>query len=173
MPLRKGKNNFRHSIRGIDIKPKINGNRTEWHEEVDSATLHLAGSKTDWINQGTVRTHGRLEGDNPNVQICVVRNLQTLFEMCPVKANKNLNLPFDRWGNDILITASHVTFLIKTAAKANGLNPNDYTLHSIRSGGATALYRATGDLDLVGRFGRWKGRSIHGYLWESHQMLIG
>ena len=165
--------NFRNSIRGLDIEPKAKGKRTEWHEEVDSISLHLAGSKTDWLNQGTVRTHGKLDEDHPNVQICVVRNLQNLFKLYPAKAYKNLNLPFARWENDLLITAFRVTFLIKTAAKANGLDPNDYTLHSLRSGGATALYRETGDLDLVGRFGRWKGRSIHGYLWESHQMLIG
>ena len=167
------KGTFRHSVRGVDIEPKFQGKRTDWDAEVDSATLHLEGSKTDWLNQGTVRTHGRLETNRPNAQICLVGNLQLLFRMYPAKAQKNLHLPFARWENEVLITAFHITYLIKTAAKANGLNPDDYTLHSLRSGGATALYRATGDLDLVGRFGRWKGKSIHGYLWESHQMLIG
>ena len=55
----------------------------------------------------------------------------------------------------------------------NGVNPDLYALHSLRSGGATALYRATGDLDLVDRYGRWKSSSIHGYLREPHQMLLG
>ena len=63
--------------------------------------------------------------------------------------------------------------MIRMAVRLNGLNPDLYALHSLRCGGAAALYRATGDLDLVARFGRWKGNSIHGYLWESHLMLQG
>ena len=86
---------------------------------------------------------------------------------------KTPHLPFARWENDRLITAYQVTRFIKLAVQKNGLDPELYSLHSLRSGGATALYRATGDIELVGRFGRWKGKSIHGYLCESHQVLIG
>ena len=167
------KQTFRHSVRTVDIEPLHQGKRTTWQGQVDSVSLHLEGSKTDWLNLGTVRTHGRIDPQSPNLQICIVANLQRLFKMLPAREQKGTHLPFARWENDVLISAFHVTFLIKTAAKANGLDPDKYTLHSLRSGGATALYRATGDLDLVGRFGRWKGKSIHGYLWESHQMLIG
>ena len=167
------KRTFRHSIRIVDIEPMRLGKRANWEDEVDSVCLHLEGSKTDWLNQGTVRTHGRLDPGSPNISIRIVSNLQTLFRMYPAKAYKDTHLPFARWGNGVLITACHFAFLIKAAAKANGLDTDKYTLHSLRSGGATALHRATGDLDSAGRFGRWKGKSIHGYLWESHQMITG
>ena len=164
---------FRHTVRCIDLEPMLQGQRATWDGDVDAVSLHLEGSKTDWLNKGTVRTHGRLEEGGPNMSICIVHNLQALFRALPTRAERNLHLPFARWENDRLISAFQVTRMIKTAVAANGFDADRYSLHSLRSGGATALYRATGDLDLVGRFGRWKGKSIHGYLWESHQMLIG
>ena len=164
---------FRHTVRCMDLEPMFQGQRSTWDGQVDSVSLHLEGSKTDWLNQGTVRTHGRLDEGGPNEHICIVHCLQTLFRSFPQRATHNTHLPFARWENDRLITSYQVTRMLKFAVQKNGLDPDSYSLHSLRSGGATALYRATGDLDLVGRFGRWKGKSIHGYLWESHQMLIG
>ena len=38
-------------------------------------------------------------------------------------------------------------------AAYNDLDPDRYSLHSIRPGGEAALYRATGDLDLAGDLG--------------------
>ena len=167
------KQTFRHSVRTVDIEPLYQGQRTTWQGQVDSVSLHLEGSKTNRLNRGTVRTHGRIDPQSPNLPVCIALNLQRLFKMSPAREHKSTHFPFARWGNDVLISAFHVTFLIKTAAKANGLGPDKYTLRPLRSGGDTALYRATGGLDLVGRFGRWEGKSIHGYLREPHQMLIG
>ena len=96
-----------------------------------------------------------------------------MLNIPPQRFSANTNKPFSRLGNDALITDHQLTLVIKRAAARNGLNPLLYSIHSLRAGGATALFRATGDVDLVGRFGRWKGRSIHGYIWESHVMLHG
>ena len=46
-------------------------------------------------------------------------------------------------------------------------------MHSLRAGGAAALYRAAGDVDLVARMGRWETRSISAYLRESREVARG
>ena len=70
------------------MEPMNQGSRADWNSEVDSVNLHLEGSKTDWLNRGTVRSHGRLEPGGPNEEICLVRKLQVLFRMFPERATK-------------------------------------------------------------------------------------
>ena len=164
---------FRHSVRVMGLEAFSDSKRAPWGNPCDSVALHIHGSKTDWLNRGTVRSHGVLAPDHQNKRICVVNNLMILCQLLPGRFVKNTNLPFARLTNDVLISDRAITLVIKRAAAANGLNPDLYSLHSLRAGGATALFRATGDLDLVGRFGRCKGRSIHSYLWESHVVLTG
>ena len=53
------------------------------------------------------------------------------------------------------------------------MNPSSYSIRSIRAGGAAALYRATKDIDLSARFGRWGSASISAYLWGIRQMMAG
>ncbi|CAK0889362.1 unnamed protein product [Prorocentrum cordatum] len=45
--------------------------------------------------------------------------------------------------------------------------------HSLRIGGATAMYHVTEDLSRVRRFGRWQSDAFHGYLWDSHEPMKG
>ena len=166
-------NNFRHSIRAMCLEAYCNCKRVSWGSPCGSVTLHIHGSKTDWLNCGAVRSHGALPTDHPHKEICLVRNLLDLHQSFPERFTDNVNRPFDRLVNDVLITDRQLTLVVKRAASPNGLNPLLYSLHSLRAGGATSLFRATGDVDLVGMFGRWKGGSIHSYLWESHVMLQG
>ena len=51
---------FRHSIRAMDLEAYCDSKRVAWGLDCDSVTLHIHGSKTDWLNCGTVRTHGAL-----------------------------------------------------------------------------------------------------------------
>ena len=37
--------------------------------------------------------------------------------------------------------------------------------HSLRKGGATTLFAATGNMELVKRFGGWKSDAVHAYLY--------
>ena len=45
--------------------------------------------------------------------------------------------------------------------------------HSLRFGGATALWAAFGDSALVQRWGRWRSDAFHGYLWEGRDNAKG
>ena len=62
---------------------------------------------------------------------------------------------------------------LQKAAKAVGLPPGRFMSHSLRIGGASALYHATNDIELVKRFGRWSSSAVHGYLWESADQYKG
>ena len=55
----------------------------------------------------------------------------------------------------------------------NGANPDLYALRSPWRGAASDLYRAEGDLGIVAMYGRWKGATIHAYLWQSRSTAHG
>ena len=62
---------------------------------------------------------------------------------------------------------------LELAAIAIGVPPGRMGSHSLRIGGATAMYHVSGDLQAVRRFGRWASDAFHGYLWESHEQTLG
>ena len=59
---------------------------------------------------------------------------------------------------------------LELAAVALDTDPARMGSHSLRIGGATAMYHANnGDLARVRRFGRWTSDAFHLYLWDSHE----
>ena len=56
---------------------------------------------------------------------------------------------------------------------AAGAAPKDVGTHSLRIGGASALYAKFRDTALVQRWGRWKSDAFHCYLWEAASMAKG
>ena len=54
------------------------------------------------------------------------------------------------------------SMLRKQAAKGVGLPPSRFVSHSLRIGGATALFQATGEIELVERMGRWSSSADRG-----------
>ena len=165
--------NHRFSVRMIDIEPHYRFKLAKRSEPIDSISLHIHGSKTDWLNCGAVRTNGQLPNDHPNLLISLVRNFFNLYSLIPGRFDENTQLTFARRANNSLIADLQATRMIRMAVRLKGLTPDQYALHSLRSGGETSLFRETGDLDLVARFGRWKGKIIHGYLRKPHLMLHG
>ncbi len=43
--------------------------------------------------------------------------------------------------------------------------------HSLRIGGATALYQSTGEIELVKRMGRWNSAAVQRYLHDGGETL--
>ena len=135
--------------------------------------LHISGSKTDWLNQGCVRSHTTVSFGAANADICVVRALTDIFVRYPAKFTKNRDSIFATWQNGGAIRPSYMTAILRSTVKKYGQNPAEFPPRSLRSGGATAIYRETKDIDLAARFGRCEANSISAYLWESHQMMAG
>ena len=81
--------------------------------------------------------------------------------------------PFARWANGQHIRREQVQEILRRAAIAVGLPPERFMTHSLRVGGASALYHAVGDIEVVKRWGRWKSSAFHVYLWDSHEQQLG
>jgi hypothetical protein len=58
---------------------------------------------------------------------------------------------------------------LRTAAKVTGGDTDEFGSHSLRFGGASALWAAYHDTGLVKRWGRWASDSFHTYLWEDRK----
>ena len=71
------------------------------------------------------------------------------------------------------ISREEVQHVLKLAAIANGQDPEQMGSHSLRIGGATAMYLFSKDLEEIKRFGRWTSDAFHGYLHEDHGRTKG
>ena len=103
----------------------------------------------------------------------MVTALLGLHAAFPAKFRTAKDTPFATWRNGANIPGAYITATLRAAAFKQGNCSNSYSLHSLRAGGATALYRSTRDIELVARFGRWRTASISSYLWESDQAMAG
>ena len=63
--------------------------------------------------------------------------------------------------------------LLELAAKKHGVDPQHIGSHSLRFGGATALWAAYRDTGLVKRWGRWATDSFQTYVWEARTTARG
>ena len=163
----------RHPLHMSDVEPLKGGVRREWGPDVNGVSIYISGPKTDWLNQGSARPRSKVDEDSPNKNLCVVTAMVGLFGAYPAKLQKSRDSPFATWRNGEAIPANHVTSILRAADFQQGQDSSAYPLHSLRAGGATALYRATRAIELVGRFGRWRTASISCYLWESDQEMAG
>ena len=71
------------------------------------------------------------------------------------------------------MTRDDLQAVLTKAAEASGDDPARFGSHSLRFGGASALWAATGDSALVQRWGRWKSDAFHGYIWEARDNAQG
>ena len=83
------------------------------------------------------------------------------------------HVPIMRWNSGEYVRRSDTQALLEIAAIAADRSPAEVGTHSLRIGGATAMYHAVDDLQKVRRFGRWSSVCFHVYLWESHEPMKG
>ena len=81
--------------------------------------------------------------------------------------------PVVRWSSGEYVRRSDIQELLEIAAIAADRSPTEVGTHSLRIGGATAMYHAVDDLQKVRRLGRWSSDCFHVYLWESHKPMKG
>ena len=62
---------------------------------------------------------------------------------------------------------------LEAAAIAEGVDPNHLGSHSLRIGGASALWASFKDTALIQRWGRWKSDAFQGYIWEDSEVAKG
>ena len=72
-----------------------------------------------------------------------------------------------KWRDGRPVTRAQIQTPLAQAAAALGGDPTRMGSHSLRFGGASALWSAYRDSAVVKRWGRWASEAFHGYLWEA------
>eukprot|EP00435_Cladocopium_sp_Y103_P035201 s1779_g9.t1 len=162
----------KRGLRGSDITLKLNGKALslERLSEADEVTILVRGSKTDIYNRGQVRNHFRT-----SERVCVVKAMVNLFHQFPQRyqgGSEAEELLF-RSLDDRPIPRAAIQALIERAAKGLNLPNGDLGTHSLRFGGASALWAQYQDTALVKRWGRWSSDSFQTYIWEARETAKG
>ncbi|OWY99153.1 hypothetical protein PHMEG_00029898, partial [Phytophthora megakarya] len=122
------------------------------------AVVRFRGSKADQFGKGTTRTLAR----SGSPWCCPVQALWFLVEHHQ-SIGAHVNSPLCKVGPRQILQVNDVATAIKHAAAANGENPDRFGSHSLRSGGATALFNAGVDSLAVKKFGRWRSDAVEAY----------
>ncbi|CAK0900673.1 unnamed protein product [Prorocentrum cordatum] len=160
---------FERVLHGEDVEPKKEGKRVASFQDADEMVIYIKGSKTDQLNVGTVKNHYRA-----GTTLCPIAAMERLQAHHPQRIRgTEERLPLFRWASGTPIRRAEVQHFLTVAGLAAGLSREEIGSHSLRIGGATAMYHVTEDLSRVRRFGRWQSDAFHGYLWESHEPMKG
>ena len=136
-----GYNQPEKGLRGQDVVLKAQGQECtlETIKEADEVILTIRGSKTDIYNRGEIRNHFRAEGN-----VCPVRAAIAIFLNFPQRYGGGNDAfgPLFRTADDKLLPRGAVQAAIEAAAKALNMPPGDLGTHSLRFGGASAIWAA-------------------------------
>ena len=153
---------------GGDVQARREGRPIEAFAQADEVLVHIRGSKTDQYNQGMLRNQFSTGTDLDHV--AALARLQRHF---PERWQAERDQPLFRLRNGRHLRRERVQQLLGLAGAAAGLCPSQLGTHSLRIGGATALYKAGFDVECIKRMGRWASNAVHNYLWETHEKQRG
>ena len=147
-------------LRGADIKFLDQAG----NDEAKGITMQFRKTKTDQEAYGTCKT--MYESGVPG--ICVVRARNDYKNLAPQRFGNGAEAlqPLFRWSGGQVLKRTQVQDLLQRAAKGIGLPPERFRSHSLRIGGASALFQATGEIELVKRTGRWSSSAVQKYLHD-------
>jgi hypothetical protein len=106
--------------------------------------------------------------------VCPVKAAEWYQKQCPSRfTGVERDMPMARWDDGSPVTRGQIQRQLEEAAAQEGYPADRMRSHSLRIGGATALYQVYGDTELVKRWGRWASGAFHAYLWESNAQAKG
>ena len=159
-----------YGLCGADLTARAEGDGAPCFRDADEVVLELRRSKTDQMNVGHVMNQYR-SGDP---SLCVVAALEDYERHYPGRLRGgDRHAPLLVWADGTPLTRSDVQKALRRAAVAAGMDPEDIGSHSLRIGGASALWAAYKDSALVQRWGRWQTGTFHRYLWEGRDAARG
>ena len=149
-------------LRGQDVQLSVKGEAVA--EKAEEATVQFRKTKADQEAFGTCKTLLKTGVK----KVCVVTALAELREAAPRRFGNGpeSHLPLFRWASGQVLRRLEVQNLLQRAAKEVELPAERFQSHSLRIGGASALYQATGEVELVKRSGRWTSSAVHRYLHD-------
>ena len=151
-------------LRGCDVKFTRGGEIVSPWEEPLELTIQFRKTKTDQECFGMSKTLASTGVKH----LCVVGALNELRKVVPQRFGQGCEAlrPLFRWSSGKVIKRTEVQCLLQRAAKAEGLPPERFLSHSLRIGGASALFQATGEIEAVKRMGRWTSSAVQRYLHD-------
>ena len=159
---------------GIDEAMIFRGTDVKFVTEeanVVGVTIQFRKTKTDQDAFGTCKTmyESGVQGD------CVVQALKAFKDMAPQRFGQGREAlkPLFRWGSGQVVKRIQIQNTLQRAAVAVGLPPERFLSHSLRIGGASALFQGTGEIELVKRTGRWSSSAVQRYLHDGEVALEG
>ena len=157
-------------LRGQDVVLTNGGQPAKEGQTVEEVTIQFRKTKADQEAFGTCKTMTKTNVEH----VCVVDAMQKMFEVAPRRfCGPESHLPLFRWATGGVLKRLEVQNILQKAAKAVGLPAERFQSHSLRIGGASALFQATGEVELVKRTGRWTSSAVHRYLHDSGDVLKG
>ena len=161
-------------LRGADIQPFKEGEPASSLAKADEVVVIVRMSKNDQTGKGKLKNHYET-GDSV---FCPVRALEAYEKQAPQRfGSGSAHLePFFVWDTGEPIQREEVTDLVRWAVVAAGYNEGDAASHSLRKGGATAIYQGTGgNIEYTREFGGWasKSEAVKAYLYEGHEAQKG
>lgn len=151
-------------VSGCDLRFSKDG-ELAGEGEANEVTLQFRKTKADQLAFGESKTLKATE----RRFLCPVEALERMRLTWPRRfnaANQEGLRPLFRWSSGAVLKRTEVQLLLQRAAQGVGLPPERFLSHSLRIGGATALYQATADVELVKRMGRWSSSAVQRYLHD-------
>ena len=142
-------------VRGVDVVPRLQGSPIRSFALADEVVLTIRGSKTDHLNEGNVKNYFRAAGG-----LCLIEALQHVHARAPERWQTERYDPLLRWANGKPLCRQEVQAPIMQAAAVLGGDPARTGTHSLRFGGASALWAAYRDSAVVKRWGRWASETF-------------
>lgn len=130
------------------------GRKTTTKDDVEAVVIHFRGSKTDQEGLGSIR---RLQKSGDSV-LCPVRAAWALWKHAQVDDE-----PLCSPHAGLCLSSRAMSRAIKKGAAALGLDPTHFGTHSLRSGGATALFEAGISDTAIKQQGRWRSNCFQMY----------
>ncbi|CAE7689640.1 unnamed protein product [Symbiodinium sp. CCMP2592] len=153
-------------LKGTDLRLRKGGQECDLKDlhSADEVVITLRGSKTDRFNRGTTRNHFR--GVPP---LCPVDAAIRFFSTFPARHGNG-----EESGEPLLrgVTRECIQMLIAKAAEHQGMQ-GATGAHSLRFGGASAIWAAYQNSAQLQRFGRWASDVYHGYIWDARASSKG
>jgi len=156
-------------VRGADLQARTAAGPAASFRSADEVVLTIRGSKTDKFNKGEVRNHFRTS----DPELCVVEAITMFQKHAPERFSALKAEHLLVWASGEAVTRAELQLVLEKAAEACGVAPETIGSHSLRFGGASALWAAYKDTSLVRRWGRWASEGFQSYLWDSRGSASG
>ena len=131
--------------------------------------------KTDIFNRGEYRNHSENIPSDDSTRLGAVEAVKFYDMHFPDKMfNQGVaHGPFLTDSHDTHLNRNTLQAVLHKAAEGTGYPAGSFGSHSLRFGGASALWAAFHDTGLVRRWGRWASDSFHTYIWEDRKGSSG